>query len=211
MPFTSPSWNGSAWTLEYEFFCYLLLLPIFYLPFVRQHLKVFIPLAYLVSLSYYVLIQVLGYDWMTWALVSTLETSRLQHASTPSFCRVSTLPREPPYHAPSGNHSAPGYNLYSRRVLLHLARSSRQHYAVDSDCFTFGIIALGTCLNVPLGQTNDISYGVYIYALPVQQILVLLGSVSLGISVNIILDAIITFYLAWLSWTFVEKRYGSRP
>ena len=70
----------------------------------------------------------------------------------------------------------------------------------------FGIIALGTCLNVPLGRTNDISYGVYIYAWPVQQILVLLGSVSLGISVNIILDAIITFGLAWLSWTFVEKR-----
>ena len=68
VPFTSPSWNGSAWTLEYEFFCYLLLLPIFYLPFIRRHLKVFIPLAYLVSLSYYVLIQVLGYDWMTWAL-----------------------------------------------------------------------------------------------------------------------------------------------
>ena len=34
VPLEFPSWNGSVWSLEYEFFCYLLLLPLFYLPLI---------------------------------------------------------------------------------------------------------------------------------------------------------------------------------
>ena len=39
----------------------------------------------------------------------------------------------------------------------------------------------------------------------VQQILVMLGSVSLGLAANIFLDLILTFGVAWLSWMFIEK------
>lgn len=207
VPFTSPSWNGSAWTLEYEFFCYLLLLPIFYLPFVRRHLKVFIPLAYLVSLSYYVLIQVLGYDWMTWALGLGPRDLKASARLYPFFFagsllylvshRITLRPVITPLLATICTLAG----FYFTWLVPHANIMQWTQIVL-----AFGIITLGTCLNVPLGQTNDISYGVYIYAWPVQQILVLLGSVSLGISVNIILDAIITFGLAWLSWTFVENR-----
>ena len=69
----------------------------------------------------------------------------------------------------------------------------------------YGVITLGCVMNIPLGRTNDISYGVYIYAWPVQQILVLLGSVSLGLAANIVLDVVLTFGLA-----FVETRGETR-
>ena len=60
----------------------------------------------------------------------------------------------------------------------------------------YGIIGLGCSINVSWARTNDISYGVYVYAWPVQQILVMLGSVSLGLAANIFLDLILTFGIA---------------
>ena len=52
---------------------------------------------------------------------------------------------------------------------------------------------------------NDISYGVYIYAFPVQILLVIFGSESLGWVLNAIITFAITVGLAWLSWLYVEK------
>jgi peptidoglycan/LPS O-acetylase OafA/YrhL len=57
-----------------------------------------------------------------------------------------------------------------------------------------------------LSGSSDVSYGVYIYAFPIQQLLV---PVSLAFSVswvaNIILALPLTFAAAALSWTFVEN------
>ena len=52
---------------------------------------------------------------------------------------------------------------------------------------------------------NDISYGVYIYAFPVQVLLTIFGSASLGWILNSIITFVITVGLAWLSWLYVEK------
>ena len=56
-----------------------------------------------------------------------------------------------------------------------------------------------------VGRTNDISYGVYIYAFPVQQLLVLYGGADHGIVLYIALAVALTFPLAALSWKLVEK------
>ena len=202
VPLEFPSWNGSVWSLEYEFFCYLLLLPLFYLPFIRKNLKIFIPLAYLISLSYYLCNQYLGYDFMSQAFG---------------------------LHPRDLNASARMYPLFFAGSLLYLlSRKIRVYPVLSVLCvaagayFTwlaphadvlqwtqlilaYGIIGLGCSINVSWARTNDISYGVYVYAWPVQQILVMLGSVSLGLAANIFLDLILTFGVAWLSWMFIEK------
>ena len=202
VPLEFPSWNGSVWSLEYEFFCYLLLLPLFYLPFIRKNLKIFIPLAYLISLGYYLCNQYLGYDFMSQAFG---------------------------LHPRDLNASARMYPLFFAGSLLYLlSRKIRVYPVLSILCvaagvyitwlvphanilqwtqliLAYGIIGLGCSINVSWARTNDISYGVYVYAWPVQQILVMLGSVSLGLAANIFLDLILTFGVAWLSWMFIEK------
>ena len=169
---------------------------------IRKNLKIFIPLAYLISLSYYLCNQYLGYDFMSQAFG---------------------------LHPRDLNASARMYPLFFAGSLLYLfSRKIRVYPVLSVLCvaagvyFTwlapyadvlqwtqlilaYGIIGLGCSINVSWARTNDISYGVYVYAWPVQQILVMLGSVSLGLAANIFLDLILTFGVAWLSWMFIEK------
>ncbi|MBO1756224.1 acyltransferase [Allobranchiibius sp. CTAmp26] len=68
------------------------------------------------------------------------------------------------------------------------------------------LLWLGGVLPVRLGVRNDISYGVYIYAWPMQQLLAVLGGQRLGLTAFTLLAVAITVPMAWLSWTLVEKR-----
>ena len=45
IPFTH-TWNGSAWTLGFEFLAYLALIPIFYIGFIRKNAKWLVPVIY---------------------------------------------------------------------------------------------------------------------------------------------------------------------
>ena len=55
-------------------------------------------------------------------------------------------------------------------------------------------------------RANDWSYGVYIYAFPTQQLLVLFGVERLGLVAYIVVATAVTYPLAALSWFLVEKR-----
>ena len=52
---------------------------------------------------------------------------------------------------------------------------------------------------------TDLSYGTYIYAFPMQQLLVICGLVSLNPFVFAIIATIATLPLAALSWFLIEK------
>jgi peptidoglycan/LPS O-acetylase OafA/YrhL len=56
------------------------------------------------------------------------------------------------------------------------------------------------------GRFGDLSYGVYIYAFLVQQILVWKFGTSGPFLLHLLATAIITFGCAWLSWHLIEKR-----
>ncbi|MFJ3490833.1 acyltransferase family protein [Leifsonia aquatica] len=56
-----------------------------------------------------------------------------------------------------------------------------------------------------VGQQNDISYGVYLFAFPVQQTLAYFGVTRFGPAVMIVSAAAIVLVIAWLSWRFVER------
>lgn len=65
-------------------------------------------------------------------------------------------------------------------------------------------ISIGSKLTQPLG---DLSYGVYIFAFPVQQILVQWGKTrDLGFWVLLTLSLLITSVLAFASWHLLEKK-----
>lgn len=56
-----------------------------------------------------------------------------------------------------------------------------------------------------IGARNDISYGTYLYAFPIQQLLVLAGLPRLGVGVFIGVSVIATVPLAAASWFAVER------
>lgn len=57
-----------------------------------------------------------------------------------------------------------------------------------------------------IGAKNDYSYGVYIYGFLVQQVTAYLGWYQWGYVPYVIIAMVISFALAWVSWHLVEKR-----
>lgn len=55
------------------------------------------------------------------------------------------------------------------------------------------------------GRFGDCSYGLYIYAFPVQQLIVWCTNASLGVPASLALSATVTAALAFLSWHLIEK------
>jgi peptidoglycan/LPS O-acetylase OafA/YrhL len=56
-----------------------------------------------------------------------------------------------------------------------------------------------------IGQKNDYSYGIYLYGFLVQQTTAYFGLHKLGIELWIALSMVISFGLAWLSWKLIER------
>ena len=67
------------------------------------------------------------------------------------------------------------------------------------------VIISGALLKRP-NLRNDLSYGVYIYAFPIQQLLVIIGLGTLGVIPFFVLATLVTLPLAAASWFLVEKR-----
>jgi peptidoglycan/LPS O-acetylase OafA/YrhL len=67
------------------------------------------------------------------------------------------------------------------------------------------VLVFGVWCPIRWGASRDLSYGVYIYAFPVQQVLALVGVQRFGPLVFILAAVALVLPLAWLSWTFVER------
>ncbi|MDK2974325.1 MAG: hypothetical protein PWP08_696 [Methanofollis sp.] len=57
-----------------------------------------------------------------------------------------------------------------------------------------------------VGDRGDFSYGVYIYAYPIQQTIVLFLGTGIPLWLFCALSVAVTFPLAYVSWNFIEKR-----
>jgi peptidoglycan/LPS O-acetylase OafA/YrhL len=70
------------------------------------------------------------------------------------------------------------------------------------------VIAIGTA-STPIirrfGRFGDVSYGLYIYAFPVQQTFILLFGRQWSLPTLLFASAACTLVVAWLSWHFVER------
>ncbi|AJQ85650.1 hypothetical protein AZ54_20880 [Xanthomonas oryzae pv. oryzae PXO86] len=83
------------------------------------------------------------------------------------------------------------------------------HQLIAVFLFTpFFFVVLGN-LSFPImrrfGRFGDMSYGIYIYAFPVQQTLFWLWGESISFNTSLALALTITGLLAWISWHLIEQ------
>jgi peptidoglycan/LPS O-acetylase OafA/YrhL len=92
-------------------------------------------------------------------------------------------------------------------VVIVLAASLLPNYRlIGAIPLAYAIIVSGALIhNKRLRLRTDLSYGVYIYAFPIQQLLVICGLGIMNPIVFAIIAAIATLPLAALSWFLVEK------
>lgn len=193
VPFAG-SWNGSLWTLYYEFQCYLLIGVAAMLPVVRRSVW---PLLLLFAASV--------------AAYANLDTVGV-YLSEPGFalllrllpfflggCIIQLLSRR------IGFHWVPGLSSGLVAVAL-IAVIPTWGGQLASPLIAYFLLWFSTVLPSPaLVKRHDISYGFYIYAWPVQQLLALYGLHEIGLLGYNVLAVVGTGVLALGSWLLVER------
>jgi peptidoglycan/LPS O-acetylase OafA/YrhL len=99
------------------------------------------------------------------------------------------------------------WSLVAVGVIIVLAASLLPNYRlIGAIPLAYAIIVSGALIhNKRLRLRTDLSYGMYIYAFPIQQLLVICGLGVMNPIVLAIIAAIATLPLAALSWFLVEK------
>lgn len=183
------AWNGSLWTLWFEFGCYLVLGGLMIFSRLRRPgvlVGLFVGCVFLnVAQAEFGLQLPFRIEWAVdlgsyffAGAVLCVYADRI--ASSSSLALVAA-------------------------AILGVAALTEHVQAVGALPLAYLLIWLGTVLPLQaVGRRNDISYGVYIYAFPVQQLLVLAGAAALGAWAYTALCIACTLPLAALSWLLVE-------
>ena len=99
------------------------------------------------------------------------------------------------------------WSLVAVSLVIVLAASLLPNYRlVGAIPLAYAIIVSGALIhNQRLVLKTDLSYGVYIYAFPIEQLLVICGLAFLNPGVFAVIATAATLPLAALSWFLVEK------
>jgi peptidoglycan/LPS O-acetylase OafA/YrhL len=192
MPFPR-TWNGSLWTLFYEFGCYVL-----------------IGLFYVIK----------TFRRPIWTLNLFMVTTVLLAAHRSSLSGPVSFTDYPAYLlafflagaviSQFRNSIVINKSLFALAVLV-IAASMSAGWDVLIAPFPLAYCVMWLSCKFPriverLGDGSaDISYGMYIYAFPIQQLLVVAGVNEYGLIPLIITSITLTFLPAILSWFLVEK------
>lgn len=182
-------WNGSLWTLYWEFLCYLVVLALGLANLFR--FKIVVPALFVLCLA---------------GLIVT--TTGLSH--NVDLTNGSRF----------GLTFAAGALIYQWRtviparwwlvgvaaVIVAVSSLLPDYRVVAALPIAYGVITVGTLVKARAFRLrNDVSYGTYIYAFPVQQVLASAGLSALGVPVFAAIAIPLTLLLATASWFVVEK------
>lgn len=196
------TWNGSLWTLFYEACAYIGVAALCATTFVRNRLPFIVPVA-TASLTFAHIVVPAGalqamlpgaagtiadqglrlWTYFAWGMTAHLFAHRIRVTPT------------------AGIAAGVAFILATHLSLLPYWAST----AITVPALSITVLAAGALLPWRVGATNDISYGVYVYAFPVQQLLVLTGIHHLGWLLTSLACLALTVPLAWLSWKLVEQ------
>lgn len=189
--------NGSLWTIPYEVFLYSIPAGLFFL---RNQIRLIRPFLLI--------------GWLVAVCTFALWTPVLWNTTVPFFLlRGWDL-------ANFGVYFVAGSLLYLYRT--HISFTKRGlllasgllvlsfffHKGTIVSFFTVPYIVLALAYVTPYipitKKIGDLSYGMYLYAFPIQQIIMLFAHGALPLGVFILLSILVTMLFAAFSWKFVE-------
>jgi peptidoglycan/LPS O-acetylase OafA/YrhL len=182
-------WNGSIWTLRWEFLCYLGVLALGLAGLFKRTWSV--PTAFTLAL--------LGYLSSAYGPIGNFYVTNVSRfglmflAGAMVYCFQDRIPTGAPLLVTAVGLVAVSAFLPDYRLLAALP-------------LAYALITIGALIRTPrLRFRNDISYGVYVYAFPVSQVLACAGLWTRGPLLCIVLTTLLTYPLAAASWFVVEK------
>ena len=199
-------WDGPLWTLLWEVLCYIAIAVLGVAELLRR--RWFIPAALTLSLLWSALLP----PWSVFADMIEAQ-HRIEDPATAALlvqtiaARFAVMFLAGAFLYQFRNVILARWSLVALSVVIVLAASLLPNYRlVAAIPLAYAIIVSGALIhNKRLRLRTDLSYGVYIYAWPVQQLLVIFGLATLNPFVFAIVAAIATLPLAAMSWFLVEK------
>ena len=192
----SGGWDASLWTLEWEFLCYIGIGLLALVGLLARRRVVFFlaVLAWLLEFLMYLHAHVVPHAFWT----------MLRFAPIFLVGALMYLYRE---RVPDSGRLA---LLLAAVAAAGLATGQPNLYFSDwltGPALVYPVLWLGAHLPCRrIGQTNDISYGMYIYGWPVGQLLAIAGLQAAGYVPFTLVTLICTVPLAAASWWIIEKR-----
>jgi peptidoglycan/LPS O-acetylase OafA/YrhL len=184
-------WNGSLWTLQFEVLCYILVVVFGVLGLLRR--RWFLPAAMTLALVWSALLPPWTSESVSlWQILARFAVMFLAGALLHQFRDV--IPAR--------------WSIVAVCIAIVLAASFLPNYRLAAALpLAYVMIVSGALIhNERFNFRNDLSYGVYIYAWPLQQLLVIVGLGFLNPLLFACLVAVPVLALAALSWFLVEKR-----
>ncbi|WP_438353530.1 acyltransferase family protein [Microbacterium sp. CJ88] len=188
------AWNGSLWTLYYEFFCYIIVWTLGFLAIFRK--TVWFPIAlWVVSVGIHA---TMGF----WGRLGLDASFGLLFKLLPFFL--------------GGVVAYVVFDRWGMRTWVGIASLIAAAVPIilvpgfggqlAAPLLAYGLLWLSTVVRQPrLIATHDVSYGFYIYAWPTAQLLVLVGAAGLGIWGFMAVNVLATLVFAAASWFLVER------
>ena len=199
-------WDGPLWTLSWEVLCYIAIAGLGVAGVLRR--RWFIPAALTLAVLWSALLP----PWSVFADVIEAQ-HRIDDPATAALLVQAIAARFVVMFLTGAllyqfrNVIPARWSLVALSVVIVLAASLLPNYRlVAAIPLAYAIIVSGALIhNKRLRLRTDLSYGVYIYAWPVQQLLVICGLGILNPFVFAIVSAAVTLPLAAMSWFMVEK------
>lgn len=196
--------NMSLWTIRYEFICYLLVPLVVMLLSKSGHVRSGITIIYLALLG--------------WHATQGTYLAHTDALDLPIIGSFDIWPRFLAYFAGGMVLAFNADRIPFRHWIAALSVAAMFATAIYGQYFFFATATAGMYLvyyaayqqNVRLfhiGEKVDLSYGVYLYAWPVQNLLVMHGRHVIGPWTVFVLTLFITLFLAALSWYLIEAPF----
>jgi peptidoglycan/LPS O-acetylase OafA/YrhL len=217
--FLGYGWNASLWTLEFEFLCYLLLAAFSLLGLLQRRSLVALiaAIAWIAEVVIVTTPSLAGnfasplFDkWDTIHIGSlNLETMKV-FVLVPIFLSGSLLYLYREKIPDSGAIALGAAVLFLAGFVIPVGQKAPDYYQTSLDLTAVFLVYLLIWLGIHLpfarvSAVNDYSYGIYIYAFPVQQILVIWGVNKWGYWSYTMVTLTMVIPLAVASWWLIEK------